>query len=429
LGIFFAAFLFLFKERIRNNLISFEFIFSFSFLYTNYLYPVFLYNINANFSLFGLEFPENYINKGIALTTMGYVFLTLGLLKYPYVAEFTSSNIRNKFKERAFYKPVAILLLILLILSLIPVYLSGVYDGSYGEGAFYKVVADVFIYYLLFETFSNSKNLKCLIKKNRLFFFLILSYVLLMTLIGNRGMFLRLGVLTLLCFDLFIIKIKVKYFVVLLILGMSLMTFVGQERGGGSGRSEANSEIPTVLMLGKDLIINNRSLYVLMDYGDRKGFTYGRTSGLDFLAVIPFGQSMFMKLTGLTEDELNSACLVTELFYQGNDENRIGLGTNLIGDIYLSFGFWGVVILMYYLGVLLSKLSYKGKKGDILCLFIYAIFTMTAIIYVRSSFFSLLRPVIWSIVLYFIAIREKRSPILTDRINQNRIDESTIYLT
>ena len=429
LGIFFVAFYILFKERIRNNLICFEFIFSFSFLYTNYLYPTFLYNINASFSLFGLEFPENYIDRGIALTTVGYVFLTLGLLKYPCIAYLANERKRNQFKELAFYKPAAVLLLLLLIVSLIPVLQSGIYDGNYGEGAFYKVVADVFIYYLIFETFSNSKSFKGLIKKNTLFFALVLSYVVLMTLIGNRGMFMRIRVITLFCYNYFVKRIKVKHFVIMLVFGMALMTFVGQERGGGSGRSEANREIPTVLLLGKDLIINNRSLYVLMDYGDRYGFTFGRTSGLDFLAVIPFGQSLFMKFTGLSEGELNSATLVTDLFYQGNDDNRIGLGTNLIGDIYISFGFFGVVFLMYFLGVFISRLHYKGMRGDMLSLFIYAIFTMTAIIYVRSPYFSMLRPVIWSIAFYYIANSKKKSPILKNREYPNKIDEKTVYLT
>lgn len=404
-SVFLVCFVVVFKYRVIKNFIGFEFIFSFAFLYTNYLYPTFLYGINSSFSLFGLEFPENYINKGIALVTVGYAFFALGLLKYPCVAEFRINNRFNEFKEPKFYKPISIILLLLLIGTLIPVYLSGVYDGNFGEGAFYKVVSDIFVYYLIYEAFSHSKSVKRLIKGNLLFFALVIIYVALMTLIGNRGMFIRISVLILFCYNIYIRKVKTKYFVVMLLLGMALMTFVGQERGGGSGRSSFEGNMPTALLLGKDLIINNRSLYVLMDYGDKHGLTFGRTSVLDFMAVIPFGQSLVMKLTGYTQGDLNSASLVTDLHYQGNDENRIGLGTNIIGDIYVSFGLLGVVVLMYLLGKLISKWQYKGMNGDMLSLFIYAIFTMIAIIHVRSPFFSILRPVLWSVALYYVGKR------------------------
>ena len=112
---------------------------------------------------------------------------------------------------------------------------------------------------------------------------------------------------------------------------------MGIVRGGGDIQNASNEEIPAVVLVGKDFFINNRSLYVLMEYTDIHGLSFGKTSALDFAAIIPFGQSVLLNLTGLRVGDMNSASLVTDLYYDFSNEEMIGLGTNLIGDIYLSF--------------------------------------------------------------------------------------------
>ena len=161
--------------------------------------------------------------------------------------------------------------------------------------------------------------------------------------------------------------------------------------------------MPPILQMGQDLIINNRSLYVLMEYHDKYGINFGQTWLMNILSIIPFAQSIFLKLTGLKELDINSAALVTDLYFRENNEDVIGLGTNLIGDIYICFGLFGVVFFMYLLGAFLSKVYMKGQKGDALYWFIYAMMFMDSIILTRSTYLTSMRPIMWGLALYYFA--------------------------
>ena len=67
--------------------------------------------------------------------------------------------------------------------------------------------------------------------------------------------------------------------------------------------------------------------------------------------------------------------LITRAFFEENpDMERIGLGTNMVGDIYIAFGLIGVIVLMYYLGVFISYSYRRAQNGNSKYLLIYTIF-------------------------------------------------------
>ena len=172
---FLLAFIVLYKEKCRSNLICFEFIFTIAFFFTNYVYPLFYYPVTPYFSLFLLDFPEEFINKGCALATIGYISFALGSLSIAsprHVVSFDS--VQHKFRVPSYYVPIAILLILLLIISLFPILLSGVYDGNWGEGAFFKVIADIFIFYLIFAKLTQGSPIKDIISKNKLLILFII---------------------------------------------------------------------------------------------------------------------------------------------------------------------------------------------------------------------------------------------------------------
>ena len=47
-------------------------------------------------------------------------------------------------------------------------------------------------------------------------------------------------------------------------------------------------ELSNIWDVGFDLIINNRNLYVLMDYANTHGYTWGESMLMSFLSIIPF---------------------------------------------------------------------------------------------------------------------------------------------
>ena len=406
--LFLLAFIILYKERCNQNLIRFEFIFSITFFFTNYVYPIFYYPINPYFSLFHLDFPEEYISSACALTTIGYVAFCIGVLKYRAPEIFVNLNsLTNRFKVPLAYIPITIALTLLLMVSLFDILKSGIYDGNWGEGSIYKVLADIFICYIIFAKFTSGIPLKNLILNNKIFFFIVICYILEITTIGNRGLILRISILTLFLYTIFYHRINKGVVISLFIGGLMLLYYVGTVRGGGEFEGFGNldnKEIPVIIQVGKDLTINNRSLYVLMKYYQEFGPTYGRTWLMNILSVIPFSQSAYLSISGASLGDINSASLVTDLHFSGaTDDDIIGLGTNLIGDIYVCFGLLGVIIFMYILGRGLSFTYAKGAKGNLVYLFIYAIMFMDCIILTRSTYLTSIRPITWGLVLYILS--------------------------
>ena len=80
-----------------------------------------------------------------------------------------------------------------------------------------------------------------------------------------------------------------------------------------------------------------------------------------------------------------------------------GLGTNLIADIYMNFGLFGVLIFMFLLGVIIRKLQISVQtKSNILNLVVYLFLLSFSLYMPRTTYFTPLRFVLWSIIIYLI---------------------------
>lgn len=398
----YAVFILL-KNRCKYNLVSLEFVFSVTFFYVNYAYPLFYYPVMPYFSLFNLSFPEEYINQGIALTSLGYITFVIGLLKYKILPH---NSKKDYVPISPTIKKIDYLLLTILVMQLMPILFSGVYDGNWGEGAFTKVLVDSISFFLIFAGLSNNSSLKKFLQNNKLLVFLLLAYIGIITVIGNRGTFLRFTLLTIFFYTTYYKNISTPVIIASMLAGMLFLNYVGSVRGGGSYESLGNQDMNPLLVMGKDLIINNRSLYTLMEYQDLYGINWGKTFLMNLLSVIPFAQRTFLSLSGWSSDDISSGGLISRTFFEENpDMERIGLGTNMIGDIYIAFGLIGVIILMYYLGVFISYSYRRAQTGNSNYLLIYTILFAESIIMTRSPYLGTLRPLTW---ILFIAYFSKR---------------------
>lgn len=402
-ALFTGAFVILYNQKCSNNIVCFEFIFSIAYFFTNYVYPLFYYPINPYFSLFLLDFPEQYINDGCALCTAGYIIFCLGSLsKRTERSTVDKYKVNHRFKSARLYVPLVIVLLLLLIVSLFSILISGEYNGTWGEGTFYKVLADVFIFYLIFEKMSNSRSLRDVFSTAPILMILILIYIVEITIIGNRGLLLRVAFLSVFLYICFYKQIRKSIVFVSIVIGMFVMSYVGSMRGGGTFDGFNNDDVPVIIQMGQDLTINNRSLYVLMEQYEHNGPNFGKTWLMNLLSIIPFAQSTFLKSTGMDLSEINSASLVTDLHFRGIKDDVIGLGTNLVGDIYLTSGLFGVLFFMFLLGRIVAITYNRGMRGDMRYLFIYALIFMDCIILTRSTYLTSIRPITWGMVLYLL---------------------------
>ena len=401
--IFLLSSIIVLKNNCKQTIIKFEFFFLIAYFFANISYAVFMYPISPYFGLFFLEFNEDYISKGLALSLVGICCFNYGIFerKPIYVNKAFFPNLKLHTPKVLF-----ILLYVLFIPQLVRILLSGQYDTSF-ESSYANTMLMYVLYCSLFILFYNSRYLNSTREfiSRRSFnttALLIGVYVILFLLIGSRTIPLRVILGAIFLFSVFI-KIPKRSLIFLLVgMGAVLMTVLGQVRGEGG---EFNvSSVTNVLDFGKDLIMTNRSVYVLMEYADINGYTLGRTMIMSVLCVIPFAMSIFLYLTGLKVGDINSANLITDLYYDNtpNTQGHIGLGTNIIGDIYVAFGFIGVVILMYFMGYFIRRLYEKTSRGDIIAILLYTTIIMDAIYWPRSLYLTPLRTMAWTLLFFWL---------------------------
>ena len=139
---------------------------------------------------------------------------------------------------------------------------------------------------------------------------------------------------------------------------------------------------PSILWLFlSDFVVNAKTLYDAVDFTRLNGFLMG-TSYVQYLFVfLPMGGSFFTKLlTGLDMDEVRTGNILTSF-----SDATYGLGTNMVGDLYMNFSFLGVIILMFLLGMLVARVEIPNSKYQ---LYAYMALFANCIYLVRADIFS-----------------------------------------
>ena len=136
----------------------------------------------------------------------------------------------------------------------------------------------------------------------------------------------------------------------------------------------------------------------------KNGLFFGKNFISSIAAPIPFLQSFLINLFKLNPNEIETASFVT---YLGLGRNPTwGLGTNMIGGIYLSFGLTGVLIIMFLFGSFM-RIIYNKSRSNIVYLIIYIIMISNSIYLCRTDITTPLRLILWSIFIYYLFFRTK----------------------
>ena len=155
----------------------------------------------------------------------------------------------------------------------------------------------------------------------------------------------------------------------------------------------------------QELANSIRILYKALDVvPDSHPYLFGVTILFDIIAVVPFGPSFFVEATGLPLMYQSTPNFFT-ILGQG-DFFVYGEGSEIIADLYVNFGFYGVLIVMFFFGYFMSFLSVKAmiNKKEI-AVIVFLILSASAIYINRANFLMPLRDVSYALILNFILLR------------------------
>ena len=145
---------------------------------------------------------------------------------------------------------------------------------------------------------------------------------------------------------------------------------------------------------------HTRNTYVAMEYVSKNGLTYGRTMLSEPLGIIPFLSSILQ----YNNTELSSASFLTDYSYTYIISNRefIGLGTNIIADIYLSFGGIGVIVLMYLLGKFVTWAMFGAQNLHYYSTIVFTIILSYGAYWIRTGLLHPARTIVWALLIAYL---------------------------
>ena len=379
---------------------GFNLLFTISFFGCCYIFPLFIYNIDAHYSLFDIGYDQKVITKCTCLATLAYSCYICGLLQkintlivYKTTTRVKSFRVINRFvsPNSLFYISVLIFILFFVFDGYTILYSQYAVEVSdFGTASYFYVLLTIIPILI-------SYSLNCSFRKKYLIF--IACFIILFLLIGSRTL-----PLSLILGGFYVYnsqrQISKKVIIFLFIIGVLLMSIIGAIRGGGDLEQQSDVGFWNVFL---DLIVGSRNLY--------EGYSIEKETGIvpsiligSILSAIPFAQSFFSSLTGIPGYALGSSTYFT--FVRLGADPSLGLGTNIVADVYLGGGLIAVIILFYLLGYFITKSLQKIYINNNWIWYVFYLSMVTNGVYiVRSSIFTFIRSFIWAIIImYFIII-------------------------
>lgn len=255
----------------------------------------------------------------------------------------------------------------------------------------------------------SNENIVKFFLKNYNFYFLTLSilYLILTLLSGDRGPIIQI----VLCFltSYFLStkrKLKVYQAVISLALGSLLFTFIANYREFKEDLSFAqkvekaeekrlntarNSSImPSTIELASSV----RTFHALVSYTKYNEHTNGLFQGIQLLGIVPGLGILVQRIFGVNFAELNTAFIAT-LYVFGPYPSH-SLGTTSVGDIYIDFGYLGVLGLFLIFGFVVNyveNIVFSEKNISLFVLVVFFVLLSKAIYINRSTITILFREI------------------------------------
>lgn len=385
----------------RNGLICFDTFFIPTFFLINYAHAVFIYPDDQFLPPFRFRTNNDIIPYALSVAQVGIALYMLANV-------FAERELPQQRKIVADIPRMAVnrIALVALIASLGLFCFVFVLRLARGFEHLYPRLMAMFLSLIALSWFFQAQQLqpeeasvKGIFLKNKLNIVSTLLFSVSLLFVGSRGMVIFLIFMLLLLIDTYYVRVRLRVLLPAMALGMILMIFLAITRVSSFNLGNANlvdsvkygievvMESPSILwLLLTDFVVNAKTLYDGIDYTTVNGYMMG-TSYVQYLFVfLPMGGSFFTKLlTGLDMDEVVTGYLLTRF-----SDATYGLGTNMVGDIYMNFSFIGVFVLMALLGFLVARVEIPASKYAFyayMALFANCIFLVRADIFSWLTFF------------------------------------------
>lgn len=391
------------KRRLR-----FELFFMLSFLFVNFVYPVCYAESYPHWFFYAHPFNRHIINQATAMAYMAYAWYMLGISDRPWHQQAEPTTPRYTITRQH-----------MLLLTGISILSFGAFVATGGYTALMKVYSaggdlrEVGVFSYFGNIFSVTSLLMAAFvfqlpnRRERLPFLALLGlYVLVFLSTGSRQFSIRIILILMVSFSLYIYRLKGWQVVLATLIGVVMLFAIMLFRSDGLDVQAwqdvlAAKHWVSPLDIFSDLTINSLNLYVLTEWGNTHPLTWLQGVLVDLTSPIPKLGTWVIERYGIAPELLNGGDLPSYILLGRNA--GWGTGTNMVGELYRSFGSIGMCLYMYGLGVLLRRCYYLSNR-NIYCYAFYMLMVGHTAIYPRASFLYDPRTIVWSLLLLWLVL-------------------------
>lgn len=402
MAVFVVNYMLIYKN---DHKIGFNLFFAVAFWSASFVFPIFVYPIDSEYSLFHFGYDRNVITKATCLAQLAYSIYAVGYMTAltrkidPRISKRNTIILTENNLSYLFFFSVAIFMIVALGGGYN--YFSSQYnlDSSGSTSAVFKY---------LFIILNLTVTLLCISLdsiRNKFFRYAVILYALFVVLLylisGSRTY--PIAVLLILSYVLFRKRLRAWQFLLFVFGGIILLSLVGSTRSSGvtvEGMIVEYSADRTWYDYLLDMIVTNRNLYDAYSYVQTESITWGVTFLGPVLAIIPFAQSVFCNISGIPSFALGSASFITYNMF-GKDM-PFGLGTHIVGDIYMGAGLFGVFAFFFLLGYMVSYSYKRMEHGSFRWMVVFMILLSDSVFMCRGTMFEIMRTVLWAQLLIII---------------------------
>lgn len=301
---------------------------------------------------------------------------------------------------------ISLALFLLFVITVGSEFLSGVYLGTknWAAGASYIyvflhafVILSTALIFTRFARTGRNSPIQFLVRLPTPYVLLVLLYVLMFLWLGDRGGPIEVLSIAGILYGTYIRPVPFRIIAPILLCTAVLVLIVGQGRNSGENIVNAGFErasIRSAYDLTVELANSEMTLLSAVKVVDSDGISLGKLMLSNLLSVVPFGQSMYLALTGEVESDISSSRFFTE--YILGPAATSGTGTSYVAEIYLSFGVIGVVLLPFLHGVFFAKLFNRVlTMRSLLTVVLFAAFSSIALYAARDAYFGFVKICFW----------------------------------
>jgi len=418
------------RKKYINNWLRFDFVFLLGYFIVHFQSPL-LYSLGLDFRVISHPWVNvEVVNYATWLSLLAIIFWLIGTSlisekKYRLSAKVTNNVVLDQGLG-PFLDKVIIIAFPLYIFVAGSVVFSGTYDGgqSWGAGAGYFYLLLTTALYLRTIVFvlslnkdsSYIENIKK-IQDNKIYIASLLFFVFLFLSIGDRGPIIRIALIFSVLYGIRVKTFSLKTVIISTCVAALLMTIVGMgrtkvvdnavskgiiERGYENLLSSEGLVIPTAELAG-----SNKILFAAIDnVPNQYPYLYGKTYMVNILSSLPVPgiTKIFTELLEIPRHQTTTTHYFTYMLIGPNP--TWGAGSEVVADVYVNFGLFGVPIIFFVFGMICARYSYLiehlNESVKVSSVIIYSGLVITALSINRGMLLYPLMPIFYMLALLWL---------------------------